>query len=239
VLLPDNDAAGREHMRQVAAILEPVAASIRILELPSVGPKGDIINWLDAGGTADQLRELIGAAPTAAEVIAKWAPEEEPEASETADAATQGDIEPLADDLARLAGLCPVDYDRVRLEEARRLGVRVSTLDAEVEKQRAAAAAESSNGDSEGKGKALDLYQPEPWHEPVIGADLLAELVAQIERFVILSDHAAVGAALWIVHAHAHVAAYHSPGLTLTSPTMRCGKSTMFPVIMITKRVAM
>jgi hypothetical protein len=232
VLLPDNDAAGRRHVRQVAAILEPVAASIRILELSGLPPKGDIINWLEAGGTADQLRELIEAAPPAAEVIATWPPEHETEevASETA-ATNEGNGEPLAGDLAHLAAMPPVDYDRVRLEEAKRLRVRVSTLDAEVEKQRAAAAAESRSGDSEGKGKALDLYQPEPWHEPVTGADLLTELVAQIERFVILSDHAAVGVALWIVHAHAHDAAFHSPRLTLTSPTMRCGKSTMLRTV--------
>ena len=36
--------------------------------------------------------------------------------------------------MIRLAALRPVDYDRVRKEEARRLGVRASTLDAEVEK---------------------------------------------------------------------------------------------------------
>jgi hypothetical protein len=230
VILPDNDEAGRDHVRQVVAILAPVAASIRILELPGLLPKGDIIDWFAAGGTADQLRELIEAAPPAAKVIATWEPEPEEVASETA-ATEEGNGEPLADDLARIAAMRPVDYDRVRLEEAKRLGVRASTLDAEVEKLRVATAAESGDVNSDGKGKALDLYEPEPWHEPVVGADLLAELVAQIKRFVILSNQAAVGAALWIVHAHAHDAAFHSPRLTLTSPTMRCGKSTMLRTV--------
>ena len=36
VLLPDHDDAGRKHVREVAAILAPVASSVRILELPDL-----------------------------------------------------------------------------------------------------------------------------------------------------------------------------------------------------------
>jgi hypothetical protein len=219
VILPDNDAAGRGHARQVVEILEPVATSIRVLELPGLPPKGDFVDWLAAGGTADQLRKLIDAAPPADDVIAMWAPKREGEGEDAA-------VEPVVDNnVIRLASLQPVDYDKVRKQEAKRLGVRASTLDSEVEKHRAAA--DTGEPDTEGKGRALDLYDPEPWHEPVVGSNLITDLVAQIERFVILSNHAALGAALWIVHAHAHDAAFHSPRLTLTSPTMRCGKSTM------------
>ena len=48
---------------------------------------------------------------------------------------------------------------------------------------------------------------------------------------MILSDHAALAAALWVLHCHAHDAAFHSPRLTATSPTMRCGKSTLLRTI--------
>jgi hypothetical protein len=80
VLLPDNDPVdpktgrrpGYDHVCRVAAILEPVAASIRILELPRLPPKGDVVDWLAAGGTTDQLRALVEAAPPAADVIATW-----------------------------------------------------------------------------------------------------------------------------------------------------------------------
>jgi putative DNA primase/helicase len=86
VLLPDNDDAGRNHMRQVAAILKPVAASIRILELPGLPPKGDIIDWLKAGGTEPELRALIDGAPYADEVMAKWREEKEDAAKDDGDA---------------------------------------------------------------------------------------------------------------------------------------------------------
>jgi putative DNA primase/helicase len=130
--------------------------------------------------------------------------------------------------VARLANLKPAEYDRARKEEAVRLGVRVGTLDADVE---AARPAPADDEESAGKGKALELPEPEPWPEPVDGAALITDLVAQIRRFVIVSEHAALGAALWVLHAHAHEAAFHSPRLTLTSPTMRCGKSTMLRTI--------
>jgi Protein of unknown function (DUF3631) len=85
VILPDNDDAGRDHARKVAEIVGPVAASVRILELPDLPPKGDIINWLDAGGTAEQLTVLLGAAAPADVVIATWEPGE-PTTAEPSDA---------------------------------------------------------------------------------------------------------------------------------------------------------
>jgi putative DNA primase/helicase len=131
--------------------------------------------------------------------------------------------------VARLSKLEPAAYDRVRKAESLRLGVRTATLDHDVDKARPAP---STTGEpSPGKGRALGLVDPEPWPDPVDGVELIGDLVRQISRYVILSDHAAIGAALWALHAHAHDAAFHSPRLTLTSPTMRCGKSTMLRTI--------
>lgn len=63
VLLPDNDEPGRKHADAVARMLDGVAASVRIVALPQLPAKGDVSDWLDAGGTTDQLAELIKAAP--------------------------------------------------------------------------------------------------------------------------------------------------------------------------------
>lgn len=73
----------------------------------------------------------------------------------------------------RLAALPPFDYDRVRDAEAKRLGVRVTTLDQQVTKARAAAEADSTEDDN----ASTFLTDPEPWPEPVVGADLLNHLV--------------------------------------------------------------
>jgi putative DNA primase/helicase len=62
-IIPDNDDAGRDHARQVACSLHGVAASVRVVELPGVPDKGDASDFLAAGGTLDQLRELAGKTP--------------------------------------------------------------------------------------------------------------------------------------------------------------------------------
>jgi hypothetical protein len=63
VILPDNDETGRDHALDVAANLAPVAACVRILELPGLPEKGDVSDWLAAGGTREQLEQLAAASP--------------------------------------------------------------------------------------------------------------------------------------------------------------------------------
>ena len=65
-----------------------VAASVKILELPGLQPKGDVSDWLDAGGTRDELERLAHEAPT-------WVPPApEPESDEQPDPAWDQDIGP-------------------------------------------------------------------------------------------------------------------------------------------------
>src|SRR5262249_17499292 len=62
ILLPDNDEAGRAHMQSVAAALDDVAARVRRLDLPGLPEKGDVSDWLNAGGTVEELWLLAEAA---------------------------------------------------------------------------------------------------------------------------------------------------------------------------------
>jgi len=59
VILPDNDQGGRKHLDTAAASLKETGADVRALDLPGLGPKGDVIDWAKAGGTAEQLHNLI------------------------------------------------------------------------------------------------------------------------------------------------------------------------------------
>lgn len=63
VIFPDNDKPGMEHAEQVAASLRGVAASVKIVELPGLGEKDDVYDWLKRGGTKDDLLRLVAAAP--------------------------------------------------------------------------------------------------------------------------------------------------------------------------------
>jgi len=58
VIIPDNDAAGRDHAIRVAEALYGKAATLKILELPGLPSKGDVSDWLSAGHTAEELLKL-------------------------------------------------------------------------------------------------------------------------------------------------------------------------------------
>ncbi len=57
VILPDNDDAGKKHAKKVAKSLLGIAVA-RIVGLPGLPEKGDVSDWLDAGGTAEALASL-------------------------------------------------------------------------------------------------------------------------------------------------------------------------------------
>ena len=63
VILPDNDEAGAKHAQKVLKSLKGVASDVRVINLPGLPDKGDVSDWLDAGGTAEDL-EGMAAAPT-------------------------------------------------------------------------------------------------------------------------------------------------------------------------------
>ncbi len=127
--------------------------------------------------------------------------------------------------IATLAMLPPMEYDAIRQAEAKRLGIRASTLDREVEKARAAL---------EDKAKATGggiFHEVEPWPTPVQTAALLDEITANVKRYVVLTEAQAVAVALWIAHGPVFAQFQHTPRLAVLSPTKRCGKSTLLDLL--------
>lgn len=59
VVLPDNDPPGEQHAALVSKALEGIAASVKVLRLPGLPPKGDVSDWIGNGGTAEQLRAMV------------------------------------------------------------------------------------------------------------------------------------------------------------------------------------
>ena len=69
VVLPDHDAHGRHYANHIASALYGKAASLRIVELPGLVEKQDIIDWAKAAGNDKaRLIEIIKATP-------EWTPE--------------------------------------------------------------------------------------------------------------------------------------------------------------------
>lgn len=61
VILADNDDPGRAHAEDVAHAVSESAASVKVVT-PSEKEKGDASDFLDAGGTVEQLIEMVAAA---------------------------------------------------------------------------------------------------------------------------------------------------------------------------------
>jgi hypothetical protein len=117
VILPHNDppepdypeGKGQRHAQQVARSLYGVAAGIKVVALPGLPVKGDVSDFLAAGGTVDQLRALADEAP-------EWE-DEEPEAPPEGEAppakgtGSDPDGETHAEVLLRLAGAATLFHD--------------------------------------------------------------------------------------------------------------------------------
>jgi 5S rRNA maturation endonuclease (ribonuclease M5) len=69
-ILPDHDKAGNGHRDAVARSVHGKVKVTKVLELPGLPAKGkDVTDWVNAGGTAEELRALIEEAP-------EWSPGE-------------------------------------------------------------------------------------------------------------------------------------------------------------------
>ncbi len=89
-ILPDNDQPGRDHAEKVAHNLHGVAASVKVVELPGLPPKGDVSDWLVAGGTVEELQRLVEAAP-------EWKPASKPKTKQEQPEAEAGLLERMTD----------------------------------------------------------------------------------------------------------------------------------------------
>lgn len=58
VIIPDNDQVGHDHAKHVGAILQSIAATVRVLALPGVSEKGDVTDWVNLGGDPKALRQM-------------------------------------------------------------------------------------------------------------------------------------------------------------------------------------
>jgi putative DNA primase/helicase len=127
-------------------------------------------------------------------------------------------------EIARLAGLSKLKYAEQRAVAAKDLGIGLSALDDVVREERRA----TSIG---GQGQPLQLPEPTPWETPVTGTELLAEVIAALRRYVVMSEGETLATALWIIHAHAFKTFTITPRLAITSPERGCGKTTMLDLL--------
>jgi hypothetical protein len=216
ILIPDNDDAGHKHVQEIGAALTGIAKRIRVLVLPDLPPKGDVVDWASAGGTREAFDLLVDQAPD-------WRSTVPPTDKADEKARAEADEQGLIDNLARLNRL---DYEQRRSEAARELGIRRGALDDEVEARRAEQRADA------GPPPLFGHWVVEPWPEEVDTDALVLSLKRRVQRHVVLSSEAATIVVLWILFAWVHeTAAVHSPILLVTSPQADCGKTTLLSLV--------
>jgi hypothetical protein len=213
VLLPDNDGAGWEHVNLVGLSLSGIAKRIRVVTLTHAKAKDDIVDWVKAGGTREQLDAAIEAArdwkPLPTEEIDKYA------ADEKADAEARED-----ELLAKLEKAEPgLAYRRQRDQVAKELRVGKSDIDAELKRRREAA-------------PLFGHWIVEPWPDPADGDALLRDIIRRIHRHVVCSADDALVIGLWVFFSWVHEeVATHSPILLVTSAEPESGKTTLLSLV--------
>jgi hypothetical protein len=215
VLIPQDSDAGWRLLNEIGGNLDGIAKRLRVL-IP-LHADGMAV-WFDAGGTVEQFVEMMGQAT-------EWTrPLTEEVSIEEVDG--QGRAEAQKKESELLAALTRmrkgVEYERLRADAAKKLGVSKSAIDSELEARRGDAMPAPLHGH----------WIVEPWAEPVDGDDLLRDIIARLRRHILFADDDALAVALWVVFAWLHDdAAVHSPILCVTSAEPECGKSTLLGLV--------
>lgn len=72
VILPDNDESGQKHAQAIVRSLQGKAKSIKVLELPGLPLKGDVSDWLAAGGTKEEFLSLAESTPEFSKTLSSF-----------------------------------------------------------------------------------------------------------------------------------------------------------------------
>ena len=238
IISTDNDEAGLSFGDEVYSLLRQAGVTeISHLRPDRIGGRivrdGEIVSR-DGGcpskyDLADALKDgfTAGHIDSLRTAPGFFTPYQDAKARKATAAAVEAETLDEDAEIARLASLPAITYEREREAAAKRLGVRTSVLDKLVK----AVVNTGSDSDTKGQGQALELPSPEPWGHPVNGAALLSEMTAGVRKYMVMEDGAAEAVALWVVHAHTVNAFGVSPRLAITSPEKQCGKTTCLDVV--------
>lgn len=216
VIWRDNDEPGAKYAAEVISCLQHIAASMMLLDISRMNlpAKGDAYDWLRReDANVETLMLLLDA--TRANAIAQDMPQ-------SLKAPTPADeTEELQREIAALAAMPLLKYERTYKDHAKRLRIRAVVLDELVKAAR--------SGKSE-EGAAM-FPEVEPWPSTVDASAVLSELSEAFCRYAVLPPHAADALALWCAFTWFCEASYIAPLLVIRSPEKGCGKSTVLSIV--------
>jgi len=125
------------------------------------------------------------------------------------------------DTVKQLAKLKPYQFDRVRKVEAKKLGVKLKTLEADVETAR--------HDESEYDHKPF--AEIEPHSESIDPKQLLCEVSNTIRQFIVLDKEQADAVALWVAFTWFMDVVNIAPLLIISAPEKSCGKTLLLDLL--------
>ena len=153
-VIAHNDSPGRKHADDVARSLYGKATSVKVVELPDVPEEGgDLVDWTNAGGSSEDLHELIEATP-------EWSPLPRPKEvawAKCKDLASRGNITADFAEALRRSGVA----GEARLLRLLYLAVTSRRLDKPVS---VAVKGPSSGGKSHIVERVLDAFPEEAYY---------------------------------------------------------------------------
>ena len=229
IIWRDNDYAGIKFQNDLIEKLQPLNCNINLVEVTTLNlpVKSDCVDWLAdfeqtniRKATIDDIYALpqidgLKQTPTGDYLQAI-------DTSISTNNCNYKQMPPTSNDdevIAALAALKPLEYDRVRVEQAKVLNVRPATLDSLVKQAR--------EGDRQDDSIFTDI---EPWLEPINPSQILDEITSTIQRFIVLDKHQAQAAALWVSACWFIDAIDCAPIALINAPEKACGKSQLLSV---------
>lgn len=219
---PDNDSAGGQYANDVKAKLAALNCKVNTIDISALNllVKGDCVDWLvefkETNGR-DATKADIMTLPLAMGTLASDATQSLRVDDQITAKALQSNDDEVIKYLARLK---PLDYDRLRKEQAKVLGVQIKTLDTMVKAER-----EVNEHDN---SPFADI---EPWHETIAPAQLLDDITHAIRRFIVLDEYQAQTAALWVSACWFVNEIQCAPIALINAPERACGKTQLLTVL--------
>ncbi|MGE4401819.1 MAG: DUF3631 domain-containing protein [Desulfobulbus sp.] len=213
ILCADDDRSeDKEGNPGIEAAMAAAVTVGGLVAVPGMGKKADFWDlWHEQGQEAIQ-QAIATAKPTSEQQV-------DPPVKESL---TVGQAAPKPDEddpegiIRYLAGLSAIEYEQKRRAVAEALGVRAAALDRAVK--------EAGKGQD---GEDLPFDEPNPWPDPVEPGQLLDDIAATIQRFIVCSDDVARAVALWSAMTWFMDVVQIAPLAVITAPEKRCGKSQL------------
>lgn len=243
VIWRDNDTAGQSYADDVIKQLEPLACDIWLVDIEQLNlpKKADVTDWIVANDSSDldhdnydDLKQMLMTLPmvqytsndteqsteTSLDTSTETNMETATEASiDTGDAMTDEQVETLILELAELNKLA---YERRRGGAADLIGIRASILDKLVKDAQKDLEADTSL-------QCMEVIQPHS--EPVNGEQLLNDMVALVNRFIVCEPTTSHAVALWVAYTWCIDAFTIAPIACITAPEKRCGKTELLTLM--------